>query len=111
MSVRCLSVERTYWLLTCRLVGPSSSDVVIRPRTLICDPAPKTIPFWLMTRTAPSAFIEPSICDGAGALDGSRRPVNGSSRSDEHTSELQSLMRNSYAVLCLQKKKPKTRQQ
>src|SRR3546814_9819146 len=27
------------------------------------------------------------------------------SRSEEHTSELQSLMRNSYAVFCLQKKK------
>src|SRR3546814_3259626 len=28
-------------------------------------------------------------------------------RSEEHTSELQSLMRNSYAVLCLKKKKKK----
>src|SRR3546814_5262145 len=28
-------------------------------------------------------------------------------RSEEHTSELQSLMRNSYAVFCLQKKKKK----
>src|SRR3546814_7834806 len=28
-----------------------------------------------------------------------------SQRSEEHTSELQSLMRNSYAVLCLKKKK------
>src|SRR3546814_5789958 len=28
-----------------------------------------------------------------------------SNRSEEHTSELQSLMRNSYAVLCLKKKK------
>src|SRR3546814_9657511 len=27
-------------------------------------------------------------------------------RSEEHTSELQSLMRNSYAVFCLQKQKP-----
>src|SRR3546814_4891278 len=27
-------------------------------------------------------------------------------RSEEHTSELQSLMRNSYAVFCLEKKKP-----
>src|SRR3546814_3120507 len=27
-------------------------------------------------------------------------------RSEEHTSELQSLMRNSYAVVCLNKKKP-----
>src|SRR3546814_10627101 len=30
--------------------------------------------------------------------------VNGSARSEEHTSELQSLMRISYAVLCLKKK-------
>src|SRR3546814_6008738 len=30
------------------------------------------------------------------------------SRSEEHTSELQSLMRNSYAVFCLKKKKLKT---
>src|SRR3546814_7919303 len=33
------------------------------------------------------------------------RPSNGSSRSEEHTSELQSLMRISYAVFCLKKKK------
>src|SRR3546814_10514129 len=31
-------------------------------------------------------------------------------RSEEHTSELQSLMRNSYAVFCLKKKKQKTLQ-
>src|SRR3546814_1219986 len=30
-------------------------------------------------------------------------------RSEEHTSELQSLMRNSYAVFCLKKKKSNTR--
>src|SRR3546814_5588427 len=30
------------------------------------------------------------------------------SRSEEHTSELQSLMRNSYAVFCLKKKKETT---
>src|SRR3546814_6150817 len=34
-----------------------------------------------------------------------RRPEDG--RSEEHTSELQSLMRISYAVLCLTKKKKK----
>src|SRR3546814_4937873 len=32
-----------------------------------------------------------------------------SHRSEEHTSELQSLMRNSYAVFCLKKKKKKYR--
>src|SRR3546814_8671583 len=34
-----------------------------------------------------------------------------SSRSEEHTSELQSLMRISYAVFCLQKKKKKNHKQ
>src|SRR3546814_5313481 len=34
----------------------------------------------------------------------------GSGRSEEHTSELQSLMRNSYAVICLKKKKQKIQQ-
>src|SRR3546814_7923245 len=33
----------------------------------------------------------------------------GGTRSEEHTSELQSLMRNSYAVFCLQKKTPTSR--
>src|SRR3546814_1289441 len=33
------------------------------------------------------------------------RPCGNSSRSEEHTSELQSLMRISYAVFCLKKKK------
>src|SRR3546814_12102469 len=34
--------------------------------------------------------------------------VRGVTRSEEHTSELQSLMRISYAVFCLKKKKNKT---
>src|SRR3546814_3894192 len=33
-----------------------------------------------------------------------RRPARGAARSEEHTSELQSLMRISYAVFCLKKK-------
>src|SRR3546814_6423427 len=33
------------------------------------------------------------------------------SRSEEHTSELQSLMRNSYAVFCLEKKKKKAQRE
>src|SRR3546814_5925432 len=32
-------------------------------------------------------------------------PIQSKARSEEHTSELQSLMRISYAVLCLKKKK------
>src|SRR3546814_11767517 len=36
-------------------------------------------------------------------------PWGGPARSEEHTSELQSLMRISYAVFCLKKKKKQTR--
>src|SRR3546814_1798811 len=43
--------------------------------------------------------------------DSVRRPKIGGARSEEHTSELQSLMRISYAVFCLKKKKEmKTKQ-
>src|SRR3546814_1332648 len=35
-----------------------------------------------------------------------RDPTDPATRSEEHTSELQSLMRISYAVFCLKKKKP-----
>src|SRR3546814_8115732 len=42
-------------------------------------------------------------------LDAARNPtLAGIYRSEEHTSELQSLMRISYAVFCLKKKKNKT---
>src|SRR3546814_4113725 len=43
-----------------------------------------------------------------GFVDGNHRhrlPSASGSRSEEHTSELQSLMRSSYAVFCLNKKK------
>src|SRR3546814_17794733 len=41
----------------------------------------------------------------AAATTGALALVSGSLRSEEHTSELQSLMRISYAVFCLKKKK------
>src|SRR3546814_9115430 len=50
------------------------------------------------------------LTDGAGAaaelfaLRPERVTVEADARSEEHTSELQSLMRNSYAVFCLKKK-------
>src|SRR3546814_6413883 len=48
--------------------------------------------------------VQPAAEEGAGALlaGGRNRRAH---RSEEHTSELQSLMRNSYAVFCLKKKK------
>src|SRR3546814_917362 len=45
---------------------------------------------------------------GTGARLGHADRADAFTRSEEHTSELQSLMRNSYAVFCLKKKKHKT---
>src|SRR3546814_3435497 len=45
---------------------------------------------------------------GVECVDGRPRRAE-SRRSEEHTSELQSLMRNSYAVFCLKKKKKNNR--
>src|SRR3546814_6911902 len=52
-----------------------------------------------------SAVVERHL--GNGALPAQRLGA----RSEEHTSELQSLMRISYAVFCLKKKTNKTKQQ
>src|SRR3546814_10291728 len=49
-----------------------------------------------------------ALCDGTQhhlALHRRRASPNREGRSEEHTSELQSLMRSSYAVFCLKKKK------
>src|SRR3546814_15064465 len=43
-----------------------------------------------------------TLCRGSRLVHGQDRPAR---RSEEHTSELQSLMRISYAVFCLKKKK------
>src|SRR3546814_1091107 len=49
-------------------------------------------------------------CDSShrGWLSSAERGASLRGRSEEHTSELQSLMRISYAVFCLKKKHPKT---
>src|SRR3546814_9548976 len=55
-----------------------------------------------------------SICAFLGSLvveKGNLTTSAASTRSEEHTSELQSLMRISYAVFCLKKKKKTNRQQ
>src|SRR3546814_10200020 len=70
------------------LVGPSSITSAIRPSRL----ASTCSAFVGLTRPLALAL---------GAASGA--PV----RSEEHTSELQSLMRLSYAVFCLKKKKHK----
>src|SRR3546814_2420716 len=52
-----------------------------------------------LTELAMASGIDGIVCSGAEVADARRLW-----RSEEHTSELQSLMRNSYAVFCLKQK-------
>src|SRR3546814_6779019 len=54
-------------------------------------------PIWTTQLRRASGTLQVAIVSQSGAL----------ARSEEHTSELQSLMRISYAVFCLKKKKQK----
>src|SRR3546814_5509259 len=56
---------------------------------------------WMISTYSPSSSSSATVW----ATSRSKCP---STRSEEHTSELQSLMRISYAVFCLKKKKVKT---
>src|SRR3546814_2614491 len=66
-------------------------------------------PYWAerpMRRSKPNALVKAarSICEMKRSLVSSSSPWKDLCRSEEHTSELQSLMRISYAVFCLKKK-------
>src|SRR3546814_15707338 len=52
--------------------------------------------------------VAPGMADAVVSGVDDRTDSEGAHRSEEHTSELQSLMRISYAVFCLQKKKQST---
>src|SRR3546814_5986732 len=55
-----------------------------------------------MTLRADYELLRNLIISAGGELE--KRDFNNIDRSEEHTSELQSLMRNSYAVFCLKQK-------
>src|SRR3546814_2662178 len=75
------------------LVGlEAHSTFSFQPARWLADVAPDHLPETL------KRDIDQARCDA-----GRRRSLE--ARSEEHTSELQSLMRISYAVLCLKKKK------
>src|SRR3546814_9490995 len=50
----------------------------------------------------------PIVAHNRAKIERALTSIPGGSRSEEHTSELQSLMRISYAVFCLKKKKTRT---
>src|SRR3546814_2145248 len=79
------------------------TDTLFPYTTLFRSPtAPIGRPSASTTITPPAAGMTP-----CGAMELRPEMKAGRSRSEEHTSELQSLMRISYAVVCLKKKKNK----
>src|SRR3546814_10376112 len=93
--------------LTPAIAAPATSaqrfsrtdDLVNWQAGLVFKPTPNTS---IYASYAPSA-TPPNSLIGEGS------ESNGHTRSEEHTSELQSLMRISYAVFCLKKKKATTK--
>src|SRR3546814_8939241 len=84
-----------------------------------CSAYPKPNPFpadWCITevddehayRLPPSIIRARSLADEDEWAMGIQCSITAEARSEEHTSELQSLMRISYAVFCLKKKKTAT---
>src|SRR3546814_2240230 len=82
-----------------------SSDLAVRPGTPE-DAATAVVDTESADDDNDGVSNDKDQCPGsaAGAVDENGCPVS-DSRSEEHTSELQSLMRISYAVFCLKKKK------
>src|SRR3546814_9866285 len=72
----------------------------LTPEIHICDPRLHPI-------DNPASILLEDVVEVGNAF-GARCDECGPVRSEEHTSEVQSLMRISYAVFCLQKKKRKT---
>src|SRR3546814_1040317 len=87
-----------YTTLFRSFVLPAATDGGIRPVARLTGPRSGI--------TLEIASTEPALqfYDGH-MLDAGQYGSRAGLRSEEHTSELQSLMRNSYAVFCLKKKK------
>src|SRR3546814_8321813 len=76
------------------------------------DPQAENQPFGPTVSTAARRSLRLSACPRRAAASSkcvsNDTPQGDKPRSEEHTSELQSLMRNSYAVFCLKKKTQQT---
>src|SRR3546814_10176790 len=75
-------------------------EIAVRGRRELCDQ---------VDRAEPRG--EDAVGKAAVGADNALDPATGMGRSEEHTSELQSLMRNSYAVFCLNTKTKTKNQQ
>src|SRR3546814_5245196 len=81
----------------------TARDLAILARALIAD-YPDRFDLFSRRYVAFGQGSQPTLNGWLGAYKGAEGMKTGFTRSEEHTSELQSLMRISYAVFCLKKK-------
>src|SRR3546814_6000016 len=100
----CLGSECPFWnecfVVQARQRAQNADVVVVNHHLLLADPALKQEGFGEILPGA-QAFV----------VDEAHQLPDLAARSEEHTSELQSLMRISYAVFCLKKQKENTTKQ
>src|SRR3546814_3607057 len=92
-------------------MGRGGAERPLPTEQTTCRPAPAPCPRDPRTRSRPPCGSSPNGQDRVRAWGAQRlepRCRASGRRSEEHTSELQSLMRISYAVFCLKKKNTKT---
>src|SRR3546814_7266646 len=96
-----------FFLMIRRPPRSTRTDTLFPYTTLFRSPAPAAptaVPAARARRRCPRGRTGPGRCTNRRTASSSP-PIR--ARSEEHTSELQSLMRISYAVFCLKKKKQK----
>src|SRR3546814_5889093 len=93
--------------VTCEPEDPGSFAAMLVSPLLVLSGVSRSLTFWILFGTfficgaTTSGLVQTHLIAICGDF--------GITRSEEHTSELQSLMRNSYAIFCLKKQnKPPT---
>src|SRR3546814_10534187 len=87
--------------------GSGETGFWFRPSTRSMTTVRKRCPGSPRAQSRMARLASAAAITGASTLNAAKVPSPQVARSEEHTSELQSLMRNSYAVFCLKKKKKK----
>src|SRR3546814_8643506 len=87
---------------------PAECDTIVAGVVITPTPTPVAAPTVVAGTQVSSQPLPVTGADTRGMAAAGILLILGGARSEEHTSELQSLMRNSYAVFCLKKKNKTT---